>query len=312
LGAWVGLEINLLSFIPLITHNNQFSAEAALKYFLVQALASALLLFAVILIYSAQSYLISNFQFYPPHLLIRSALFLKIGAAPFHFWFPGVIEGLRWPCNILLITWQKIAPLILTSYIISINYFSIFIIISSAIAGSLGGFNQTSLRKIIAYSSINHLGWITAALIVRDSVWLLYFRFYSFLSLTSVILFNQFQLSHLNQIYSLPLSNPFIKILIFGNLFSLRGLPPFTGFFPKWIVIQTLVALNHLFLISFIVIITLITLFFYLRITYSAILLTHSEPKWVISQTDINAFLLFLVSLSLLGLPLSCLVILIY
>lgn len=281
LGSWIGLEINLLSFIPLIINtNNLISTEASLKYFLTQALASSILLFSII-IFILTTNIIRHINLNIDYcsLMINSTLLLKIGAAPFHFWFPGVIEGLTWINNLILITWQKIAPLILISYCINSNFF-ILIIILSVLIGSLGGLNQTSLRKIIAFSSINHLGWMLAAILVSENLWVFYFRFYSFLSFTIVYLFNTFKLYHINQTFSIFSNYPIIKFCIFISLLSLGGLPPFLGFIPKWLVIQSIATNNFLFLIIVIVCLTLITLYFYIRICYSAFILNYWETSW--------------------------------
>lgn len=216
------------------------------------------------------------------------------------------MEGLSWWCGILLITWQKIAPLILLSYLINITWLFRGIIVSSVLIGGLGGFNQTSLRKIIAYSSINHLGWITAALTLGDNYWSIYFCFYTILSLILLLIFNQFQLNHLNQTFSIPTPNLNLKLILFINLLSLGGLPPFIGFFPKWILIQTIVGRQLYFLIVLIVITTLITLFFYLRIAYTAFLLTPSETKWTLITTiPIYPVLIILTTFSCFGLLLT-------
>uniref|UniRef100_A0AAU7YQW2 NADH-ubiquinone oxidoreductase chain 2 n=1 Tax=Potamanthus longitibius TaxID=3126546 RepID=A0AAU7YQW2_9INSE len=308
LGAWIGLEINLLSFIPLMTQNNQFAAEAALKYFLVQALASAMLLFAILLSFILTPGSLSTL---PPAILVPlgSALFLKMGAAPFHFWFPGVMEGLSWYGNLILMTWQKIAPIMLLSYLTTYNLFFSSVILLSILAGSLGGLNQTSLRKIMAYSSINHLGWMIAASVMGDNFWLMYFSFYSFLSLIMVLIFDQFQLSHINQAYALSMTSTPTKLLLFGNLLSLGGLPPFLGFLPKWLIIQNMAEMGLYFLITFMVTFTLITLFFYLRIAYGAYMLTHQEPKWNNQPTVVSTLTLYLSAISLLGLSLSSMII---
>lgn len=275
----MGLEINLLSFIPLIINtNNLISSEASLKYFLTQALASSVFLFAVILMFILDR--INNvFLIKHRNLLISSALLLKRGAAPFHFWFPGVIEGLTWNNSLILITWQKIAPLMLLSYCLRFNFLCL-VVISSILIGSLGGLNQTSLRKLIAFSSINHLGWMVAGIINSEILWISYFMFYCFLSATIVILFNRFNLFHINQIFVIFNNNSLIKFSLFISFLSLGGLPPFLGFIPKWLIIESLVAINLTFLLTVIVCLTLITLFFYLRICYSAFLLNHNENSW--------------------------------
>jgi len=286
LGAWIGLEINLLSFIPLIIRpNNLISSESSLKYFLTQALASIIFLFIVILILSLNN--INEFIKIYINLIISSSLIIKIGAAPFHFWFPGVIEGLSWNINLILITWQKIAPLMILSYCLNFN-FLYFIIVISILMGSLGGLNQTSLRKLIAFSSINHLGWIIAGIFFRENLWITYFLFYSFLSFRIIFIFNRFKLFHINQIFTLFHNNQIIKFILFLSLLSLGGLPPFLGFFPKWIIIEFILNTNMLFLIILIVTFTLITLFFYIRICYAAFLLNHNENNWLLNNFYFN------------------------
>nr|YP_010225777.1 NADH dehydrogenase subunit 2 [Propsilocerus sinicus]UDD74654.1 NADH dehydrogenase subunit 2 [Propsilocerus sinicus] len=278
-GAWMGLEINLLSFIPLMmSTNNLFSSEASLKYFLTQALASSILLFSIILFFMLNNWMSTNFSVYSS-LLISSTLLLKSGAAPFHFWFPSVMEGLSWNNSIILMTWQKIAPLMLVSYCINF-YFFYFIIMSSIIIGSLGGLNQTSLRKLMAFSSINHLGWLISGMLYSENLWMTYFVFYSFLSISVIFLLNNFKIFNLMQMFSFFKFNPSVKFFLFMPFLSLGGLPPFVGFFPKWIIIQSLINTNTFFIMIVMVFFTLITLFFYIRVCYNAFLLNHDENNW--------------------------------
>ena len=265
-----------MAFIPLIRDNKLISTEASLKYFLTQALASSVFLFAVILFLLNTKRRNSNYLI---EIIIFSSLLLKRGSAPFHFWFPNVIEGLSWINALILITWQKIAPLILISYII-FKPLIIIRIILSRIIGALGGLNQTSLRKLIAYSSINHLGWILAAIYNRN-LWIIYFLFYTFLTFSIVFIFNIFKISYINQLFSLFFHEKRIKFLLFFNLLSLGGLPPFLGFLPKLLVIQSLTLNNQLFLLTFIVLITLITLYFYIRLCYRAFILNYYESNWI-------------------------------
>nr|QWQ55638.1 NADH dehydrogenase subunit 2 [Diestrammena sp.] len=280
LGAWMGLEINLLSFIPMMSSSkNTMSTEASLKYFLVQALASTILLFSIILLHLSSSMMlfITNETF---QIMISSTLLLKMGAAPLHFWFPGVMEGLSWMNCLVLMIWQKIAPLMLLSYIVNINMFTITIIILSVLIGSISGLNQTSLRKIMAYSSINHLGWMIAAMISGENTWMVYFMIYSMLTTALVFMFNMFKMFHINQMFIVLNNNTILKFSMFLCLLSLGGLPPFLGFLPKWMVIQYMAENNLIMLIVLMVVLTLITLFYYLRICYSAFLLSNSEMKW--------------------------------
>nr|YP_010022719.1 NADH dehydrogenase subunit 2 [Polleniopsis mongolica]QOP39567.1 NADH dehydrogenase subunit 2 [Polleniopsis mongolica] len=277
LSAWMGLEINLLSFIPLMSDNKLMSTESSLKYFLTQALASSVFLFAVILFLLNFNKMNSN---YFMEMMIFSSLLLKMGAAPFHFWFPNVMEGLSWLNTLILMTWQKIAPLMLISYIILKSLIMTSIILSSLI-GALGGLNQTSLRKLMAYSSINHLSWMLAAMYNSNLLWMTYFVFYSFLTFIMIFMFNMFKISHMNQLFSLFFNSKIMKFFLFFNLLSLGGLPPFMGFFPKWIVIQHLTINNQLFLLTFMVLMTLIMLYFYMRLSYSTFMLNYYENNWL-------------------------------
>ncbi|KAI8032970.1 NADH dehydrogenase subunit 2 (mitochondrion) [Drosophila gunungcola] len=295
LGAWMGLEINLLSFIPLLSDNNNLmSTEASLKYFLTQALASTVLLFSSILL-MLKNNMNSEINESFTSMIIMSALLLKSGAAPFHFWFPNMMEGLTWMNALMLMTWQKIAPLMLISYL-NIKNLLLISVILSVIIGAIGGLNQTSLRKLMAFSSINHLGWMLSSLMISDSIWLIYFLFYSFLSFILTFMFNIFKLFHLNQLFSWFCSSKILKFSLFMNFLSLGGLPPFLGFLPKWLVIQQLTLCNQYFLLTLMMMSTLVTLFFYLRICYSAFMLNYFENNWVMemnmNSNNTNLYLL--------------------
>nr|QUQ06995.1 NADH dehydrogenase subunit 2 [Euroleon coreanus] len=277
LGAWMGLEINLLSFIPLLTNLKSLtSTESSLKYFIVQALASTTLLFVVLVMSFYQKF---SFEYNNQlNIILNSALLMKMGAAPFHAWFPEVMEGLNWMMSFILMTWQKIAPMMLISYCL-FSEFIFFIIILSIFVGSIGGFNQTNLRSLMAYSSINHLGWMLGSLMISLNYWFIYFTFYVILSLSIVFTFYQLNIFYFSQIFSSLSNNPIMKFSMFCNFLSLGGLPPFTGFLPKWIIIQNL-SISNMALVVIMVILTLITLFFYIRLTYSAFMIYSSQISW--------------------------------
>ena len=269
---WIGLELNILSFIPLILSNrNSLSYEAGLKYFLIQALRSAVMLTRATL-----SLLIPTL----PKIIILIALLLKIGAAPMHFWLPPIIQGLSWTQCIIIITLQKIAPMALISYTICEDSRTVIIISSilSAIAGGLGGLNQTLLRKIIAYSSINHIAWILAALLLGGQLWGSYLLNYRIISSSLVLLLNTNQIFHIKQIVRISASQ-FNKTTIFIRLFSLGGLPPFLGFIPKLLIASQIAAMNLIFWLTILVIRRLITLFYYTRISLIALTLNSCKAN---------------------------------
>nr|UKO31656.1 NADH dehydrogenase subunit 2 [Limnophyes sp. YF-2022] len=302
---WMGLEINLLSFIPLMMDKkNLFSSEASLKYFLTQALASSIFLFSILMFTLFNNLSIYNNMNEYFNLLISSTMLMKMGSAPFHFWFPSVTEGLNWNSILLLMTWQKIAPLMIFSYCMNF-YYLIIIVFFSMVFGSLGGLNQTSLRKLMAFSSINHLGWMIMSMLNNEILWMVYFLFYSFLSFGIIFMFNNFKLLNINQTFYMKNLNLILKISIFIVLLSLGGLPPFLGFFPKWLVIETLTSQKMIFTLLFMLFFTLITLFFYLRISYNALLMNHNEMNWnfkLFYSKKTTKAMIFMTFISLFGL----------
>jgi len=132
-------------------------------------------------------------------------------------------------------TLQKIAPMSLLSYLTLDIIFPVFwaAIILSALVGAIGGLNQTLLRKIIAYSSINHMAWILSAILIRETRWLIYFALYSFVSSSIALLFYHQEAFHISHLVNHTNHLSPLKLLTFISLLSLGGLPPFTGFVPK-------------------------------------------------------------------------------
>nr|YP_009927083.1 NADH dehydrogenase subunit 2 [Libellula angelina]AXZ70352.1 NADH dehydrogenase subunit 2 [Libellula angelina] len=298
LGMWMGLEMNLLSFIPLISKNKTpYETESAMKYFLIQAMASVVFLIAVLF----NEMVDFSFNNHAPYL-ISSALLMKMGAAPFHFWFPGVMEGIDWMNCFILMTWQKIAPFILISYKM-MNNMLIMVIFLSTFIGSVGGLNQNSTRKIMAYSSIGHLGWMLSAMLISNNMWLMYFIIYSLLNMAMIYLFHSQSMNQLSQSYFIK-NSPLVKFSMMVSMLSLGGLPPFLGFLPKWLVIQGLSIQHSFFMLMFMVMMTLLTLYFYMRVMFSSFMFLSQEFKW-----NSNKFSTELVSLSMMlsiiGIPIT-------
>lgn len=284
--VWIGLEINLLSFIPLIVFkNNLNNSEAALNYFLIQAFASIIILFSIIsfiINFNLFNNLLNWKEYFNniPINLILLTLLIKLGAAPLHFWFPNIIENISWINCFILMTWQKLAPIIIISYLINFNNLYIFFILTSTLIGGIGGLNQTSIRKLISFSSINHIGWILTAILFNEFIWLIYFIIYTILNLIIIFIINIFHIFYLNQIYRIFIHSKIIKFSLLISILSLGGLPPFLGFLPKWLIIQSLILIKINFLNLFIIIIRLITLFYYLKISFSSLILIKEELNW--------------------------------
>lgn len=192
--------------------------------------------------------------------------------------------------------------MILIFYFIDLNYFFLSIILISAIIGRILGINQTRLRKILAFSSINHIRWLLSRIFCSISIWLVYFLTYSIILLSLTFLFHKIHIFYFFQLINFAESNKIINLSIFLIFFRLGGLPPFLGFLPKWLVIYRLIMINQYLLRFFLILFTLITLFYYLRITFFALINSweefifpkikfHSSIIWIINSINFTGLI---------------------
>nr|YP_010943440.1 NADH dehydrogenase subunit 2 [Gammarus nipponensis]WLS55469.1 NADH dehydrogenase subunit 2 [Gammarus nipponensis] len=289
--AWMGLEVSLMAMVPLITaKKNKYSMESALKYFLIQALGS---IFIITTTSTPTQGMLSL-------LITFIALALKSGAAPSHQWYPAMVEGLSWLVFTILATIQKIAPMILIFFLLKTNMLDhaiTFYIFCSAAVGAVGGLTQNSLRKIVTYSSIAHTSWLLLAISYSSWSWVSYFFTYSFILVSLTTLLSHSQVSTLNHLTTT--NQAMTSISLASSILSLGGLPPFTGFLPKFLLVQQLVHSTQATLLIPLLISTFISLLFYLRLLLSIIMLISSTSNNI---TILQASACKLLVLNLLGL----------
>nr|YP_010957278.1 NADH dehydrogenase subunit 2 [Albatrossia pectoralis]WMY90579.1 NADH dehydrogenase subunit 2 [Albatrossia pectoralis] len=269
--AWMGLEINALAILPLMVSTHQSrGTEASVKYLLIQATGAAIILWGSML--NAQitgHWNILTEKEDMAMLIIITGLALKLGVAPVHAWFPEILQGTNMTTAMILSTWQKMAPFILMCEIASsYQWLTLILGLCSIVVGGLAGINMVHMRKLIAYSSIAHFGWMM--LVVSSNIHLALVALVIY-TMATVVIFSTLDSTSTPSIQSLPLSwtkYPALAGLFPLVLLSLGGLPPLSGFVPKWLIIQELTTQN-LFLITFIAAIsTLLSLFFYIRVVY--------------------------------------------
>nr|AGL76326.1 NADH dehydrogenase subunit 2 [Ambystoma californiense] len=311
--AWMGLELNTLAIIPLMTKTHHPRAtEAATKYFLMQALASAMILFSSTMnAWFMGEWEITNMSHPISTAMLTIGLAMKLGIAPFHMWLPDVLQGLNLLTCLILSTWQKIAPMILMIQIYSqlnANLLIVMAILSTTIGG-WGGLNQTQLRKIMAYSSIAHLGWMTLVLCFMPSLTLLNLTMYMMMTTVMFMMFMNTMSTTINKMAMSWLKNPVMAASMMIVLMSLGGLPPTTGFMPKWLIIQEMTKQNLTAITTIIALSSLLSLFFYLRMSYSISLTTSpniSNTFSVWRQNNKNqTFMSMMIILSTLMLPIT-------
>nr|YP_009449487.1 NADH dehydrogenase subunit 2 [Trugon terrestris]ATZ68914.1 NADH dehydrogenase subunit 2 [Trugon terrestris] len=315
--AWTGLEINTLAIIPLISKSHHPRAiEATIKYFLVQATASALLLFSSMSnAWATGQWDITQLTHPTSCLLLTTAIAMKLGLVPFHFWFPEVLQGSSMITALLLSTVMKFPPitiLFLTYHSLSPTLLTTMAIISTALGGWMG-LNQTQIRKILAFSSISHMGWMTIIIIYNPSLILLTFYLYTLMTSTVFLTLNTTKTLKLTTMMTSWTKTPMLNATLMMTLLSLAGLPPLTGFLPKWLIIQELTKQEMTPTATIMAILSLLGLFFYLRLTYySTITLppntTNHVKLWYTDKTT-NTLIAPLTSLSALLLPLSPMII---
>lgn len=180
---------------------------------------------------------------------------------------------------IILLTWQKVAPIIIFFTNNKRRNIISLIALTSLIIGGISRINQTRLRKIIVYSSINHIGWIIAA-ITNELILIFYITIYSAISINLILFFKKINLFFLRQISLAIKNNPKIKLIFIINFIRIGGLPPFLGFIPKWITIQSLIENNQITLSILITILTLIILYKYIQILLPSMTLQSRRLKW--------------------------------
>nr|AAV67517.1 NADH dehydrogenase subunit 2 [Anolis porcatus]AAV67518.1 NADH dehydrogenase subunit 2 [Anolis porcatus]AAV67577.1 NADH dehydrogenase subunit 2 [Anolis allisoni] len=287
--AWVGLELNTLAIIPIIsTMHHPRSTEAATKYFLTQAAASALILFSSMTnAWNTGSWDITQMLAPPSYILLTMALAMKLGLAPLHFWLPEVIQGSTMTTAFIITTWQKIAPMSLIFMTMNNLSTSVLLLMGllSSLVGGWGGLNQTQTRKIMAYSSIAHLGWMATISSIMTNILIMNLLIYLIMTTSvflSLIISKSKTIQNTTSTWTL---SPTLTIVMMLSLLSLGGLPPLTGFVPKWLIMEELILQNFNLLIILMAASSLLSLFFYLRLTYTTTLTlspntTQTKFKW--------------------------------
>nr|ARS00720.1 NADH dehydrogenase subunit 2 [Gibbosula rochechouartii] len=265
--TWMGLEINMLGFIPLMYHNTTTNeSEATVKYLVPQSVGSTMFITgALISCYS------DNAQ-----TLMPIAMCLKLGAAPLHFWFPAVMSGLSLMPAFILLTWQKIAPIFVISSMNPNLMMKILPIAGiSALWGGIGGVNQTDIRLLLSYSSIAHTGWMLAGITAPGPVLPLYLLTYIMINMSLFTSLSQNGTKTHKQLFQ-PSQKSHQSSLLAITILSLGGLPPLTGFFMKLLILAFTQA--SLIIMMALILGAITSLYYYLSLTFSPLLSLYKTP----------------------------------
>nr|ACV86948.1 NADH dehydrogenase subunit 2 [Enicurus schistaceus]ADF58889.1 NADH dehydrogenase subunit 2 [Enicurus schistaceus] len=314
--AWTGLEINTLAILPLISKSHHPRAiEAATKYFLVQAAASTLILFSSMTnAWQTGQWDITQLNCPTSCLILTTAIAMKLGLVPFHFWFPEVLQGSSLTTGLLLSTAMKFPPMTLffmTSQSLNPTLLTTMAILSAALGGWMG-LNQTQTRKILAFSSISHLGWMAIIITYSPKLALLNFYLYTLMTATVFLTLNSINTLKLSTLMTTWTKTPALSATLMLTLLSLAGLPPLTGFLPKWLIIQELTKQEMAPAATIIALLSLLSLFFYLRLAYCATITlpphtTNHMKQWHTNKST-HILVAIMASMSIILLPTSPLI----
>nr|YP_009629978.1 NADH dehydrogenase subunit 2 [Culicicapa ceylonensis]QBO26174.1 NADH dehydrogenase subunit 2 [Culicicapa ceylonensis]QNH73603.1 NADH dehydrogenase subunit 2 [Culicicapa ceylonensis] len=311
--AWTGLEINTLAILPLISKSHHPRAiEAATKYFLVQAAASALILFSSMTnAWHTGQWDITQMTHPVACLILTSAIAMKLGLVPFHFWFPEVLQGAPLTTGLLLSTVMKFPPitlLFMTSPSLNPTLLTVLALLSAALGGWMG-LNQTQIRKILAFSSISHLGWMAIIISFDPKLTLLSFYLYALMTTAVFLTLNSMKVLKLSTLMTAWTKTPSLNAMLLLTLLSLAGLPPLTGFLPKWLIIQELTKQGMAPAATIISLLSLLSLYFYLRLAYCATITlpphtTNHMKQWHTNKPT-SVSIAILITSSTMLLPMS-------
>nr|QLY89540.1 NADH dehydrogenase subunit 2 [Polycentropus flavomaculatus] len=261
INCFIALEINLFFFIPMIFIPNMFNLEMVLKYFIIQVSSSIIMMTSILLFKTNMQNL--NLIWI---IIMNLALMMKMGSAPLHYWYIEISNIISWKMFFMLSTWQKIGPMIILFY--NMNFYLMMIsIFMNSVISMLGGINQIIFKKILAFSSINHLSWMMSSNMISEMMMLNYMMIYMMMMFIITMKINQLNFLYLHQIMTIKMKKK-IFISFFVYFMSLSGLPPFLGFIPKWMTINKMIESKFFFLSFIIIMSSLLNLFYYFKMSY--------------------------------------------
>nr|ALR69329.1 NADH dehydrogenase subunit 2 [Bemisia tabaci] len=272
---WYLMEVCLVLFLGLCTSGKGYNvSEMMMSYYLVQVIFSLIMLTFILFYMFNLSYLCS--------FVLVLGLMAKIGMFPFHFWFILICGKLEWISFFTLSTLMKLIPLILSYYLFSMLSF-FFITASALIFGSLMGLNNSVIQKMMGYSSMVTVCWFIYSMSISLSLFFGYFMGYTVMLLWLIKILDKYSMFYINQFKfnSVSLST---KIVIFSYSLSISGFPPFLGFLVKWLVINYFWHLGFKLLVSLMVLISVLSVYFYLQMIFFVMVVFSSWMKWYASS----------------------------
>ena len=303
LAVYLGLELMSLSLYAMVAMNRESgtASEAAMKYFVLGALASGLLLYGISILYGVSGTLVlpelaayisaqadDRIAFIFGLVFVVVGIAFKLGAVPFHTWLPDVYEGSPTAVTLFLATAPKVAAFAMAVRLLvdglqplHVDWQGMLVILSllSMAAGNVIAIVQTNIKRMLAYSAIAHAGFLILGLLpglqagsgATYAAALFYVIAYVIMSMGAfgfIILAgrNDHEADKLTDFKGFAEASPWFAFVMLLFMFSLAGVPPFLGFWAKWFVIKEAIAIGHIWLAILAVIFSVVGAYYYLRV----------------------------------------------
>lgn len=298
LTVYLGLELLSLSLYAMVAMDRDSSAasEAAMKYFVLGALASGMLLYGMSMLYGVSGTLDlemlsqrtsgqgHNVLFVFGLVFVLIGIAFKLGVAPFHMWVPDVYQGAPTPVTLFIGSAPKLAAFAMAIRVLAEglgglasewqDMLIILAILSMAI-GNIVAIAQTNIKRMLAYSTISHMGFLLLGIIASNALGyaagMFYVIVYALMSMgafAAIIILSEpgFEADQLSDFSGLARRSPWTAFIVLILMFSLAGVPPFAGFWAKWFVLKEVIGAGYPWLAAVAVFFSLIGAFYYLRI----------------------------------------------
>nr|AHB23638.1 NADH dehydrogenase subunit 2 [Ceratobaeus sp. MM-2013] len=273
---WILMELNLFSFIPIMMNkkNVKINNSPMMNYFMIQCFSTMVFIMTVFILSLNLSYsMMITFK-----IMMNLSILMKLGFYPFYYWMILLMKNISWMNCFILSTMQKFIPMIIVLNLWS-NYTVLLILnlINSALS-TIGGMNNSNMKMIMAFSSMNHTSWMLLIMTMFESLFISYILIYFMITLSIMMLFKTFNIKSIKNMYSMKLPN-FLKMLFNINFISLGGIPPMFGFILKWMS-NFLSKLNYFlyFNLMFLMMMSFLTFFYYLMIIMPSIM--YFNKSW--------------------------------
>ena len=280
LRIWLMLELNFICFVRLLRQEFRVAnRNGNLYYFLIQRLGRVFILLRILI------FLIWNIKLFS--LIFFSAILLKLGSAPFQFWYLKLIQKISWKNIWLLSVWQKFIPLILLKF--SSSVILILFGVINVLTRRLSSVKQKKIKKILGLSSLFSLGWVISVIVLSE-IWLWFILGYGLVLINLILSLISTQLLSVENLES-SLRNPINLLVFFLNLLIVRGIPPFIVFYLKILILSLLIKFSF-FIVLIYLVISVFIIYIYLIIRFS--LLTFLKARETSSKfTNINKVSIF-------------------